>query len=170
MLYVAIILILYLYKVITFISVEISIILKYFNFEAFSFQNNMESTELEPQSTSIFDLNYVLNGCSNLSPDIEEDERAASPTVNMLNVNYEVTEWIGPWWKGACFRRQRKKTVLRDITVQLKSGLLTAILGNSGDMLCLKFWIRVERQHSIDLIIHVIIIPPLFPFFLEPPP
>ena len=108
-------------------------------FQAFSFQNNMESTELEPQSTSIFDLNYVLNGCSNLSPDIEEDERAASPTVNMLNVNYEVTEWIGPWWKGACFRRQRKKTVLRDITVQLKSGLLTAILGNSGDMLCLNF-------------------------------
>ncbi|KAK3094013.1 hypothetical protein FSP39_022934 [Pinctada imbricata] len=67
-----------------------------------------------------------------MSPDLEEEERMATPTLNLLNVNYEVTERIGPWWKGACLRRKRRKTVLHDITIQLKSGLLTAILGNSG--------------------------------------
>lgn len=92
----------------------------------------MDTREDEVESPSIFDLNYVLNSCSNFSPDLEEEERASKPTLNLLEVNYEVKERVGPWWKGACFRKQRKKTVLRDVTMQLKSGLLTAILGSSG--------------------------------------
>lgn len=95
-------------------------------------QKAMDTREDEVESPSIFDLNYVLNSCSNFSPDLEEEERASKPTLNLLEVNYEVKERVGPWWKGACFRKQRKKTVLRDVTMQLKSGLLTAILGSSG--------------------------------------
>lgn len=97
-------------------------------------QNAMDTREDEVESPSIFDLNYVLNSCSNFSPDLEEEERASKPTLNLLEVNYEVKERVGPWWKGACFRKQRKKTVLRDVTMQLKSGLLTAILGSSGSV------------------------------------
>ena len=94
----------------------------------------METREQEVESPSIFDLNYVLSSCSNFSPDLEEEERASKPTLNLLDVNYEVKERVGPWWKGACFRKQRKKSVLRDVTMQLKSGLLTAILGSSGSL------------------------------------
>lgn len=97
-------------------------------------QKAMDTREDEVESPSIFDLNYVLNSCSNFSPDLEEEERASKPTLNLLEVNYEVKERVGPWWKGACFRKQRKKTVLRDVTMQLKSGLLTAILGSSGSV------------------------------------
>lgn len=53
-------------------------------------------------------------------------------TLSIIGLNYTVTEWMGPWWKGACFRRQRKKIVLNDVTMQLKTGQITAILGNSG--------------------------------------
>jgi ABC-type multidrug transport system fused ATPase/permease subunit len=53
-------------------------------------------------------------------------------TLNISNVCYVVKEWVGPWWTGACFRKTRRKIVLRDISLQVKTGELTAILGNSG--------------------------------------
>ena len=66
----------------------------------------------------------------------EEEEPEIEPrssTLSIIGLNYTVKEWIGPWWKGACLRKQRKKIVLNDITMQLKSGQITAILGNSGN-------------------------------------
>ncbi|KAJ8308060.1 hypothetical protein KUTeg_012934 [Tegillarca granosa] len=87
---------------------------------------------MEVDEPSIFDLQYVLTSCSNVSPDIEEEERFAAPSLNLLGVNYEVKERVGSWYKGACFRPIRKKKVLRDITIQLRGGQLTALLGSSG--------------------------------------
>ncbi|OWF44862.1 ATP-binding cassette sub-family G member 5-like [Mizuhopecten yessoensis] len=81
---------------------------------------------------SIFDLHYVLSSCATMSPDEEEELRAARPTLNLLNVKYEVSEKVGPWWKGACFRRSKSKTVLRDFTAQFRGGEIVAILGSSG--------------------------------------
>lgn len=82
---------------------------------------------------SIFDLQYVLSSCAALSPDEEEELREARPTLNLLNVKYEVSQKIGPWWKGACFRASKSKTVLRDFTAQFRGGEIVAILGSSGN-------------------------------------
>ena len=68
---------------------------------------------------------------------VEEEKPEIEPrssTMSIIGLNYTVKEWIGPWWKGACLRKQRKKKVLTDITMQLKSGQITAILGNSGKL------------------------------------
>ena len=53
-------------------------------------------------------------------------------TLSVIGLTYVVKEWVGPWWKGACLRKQRRKVVLNDVTMQLKTGQITAILGNSG--------------------------------------
>ena len=79
-----------------------------------------------------YDLTYYLYGCSNRSPDADEEERQIIPTLNLLSVSYKVTEYVGPWGKGACFRQKQKKIVLNDISCQFRSGELTAILGSSG--------------------------------------
>jgi hypothetical protein len=44
-----------------------------------------------------YDLTYYLYGCSNQSPDADEEERQIIPTLNLLNVSYEITEYIRPW-------------------------------------------------------------------------
>jgi ABC-type glutathione transport system ATPase component len=62
---------------------------------------------------------------------VDTTEEAIS-SLSVQNVNYVVKEWVGPWWKGACFRKIRSKTVLRDISLHVKSAEITAILGNSG--------------------------------------
>ena len=62
----------------------------------------------------------------------EEELRAAIPTLNLLNVQYEVKTRIGPWWRGGPCRPFRTKTVLRDFTAQFNGGEITAILGSSG--------------------------------------
>ena len=73
----------------------------------------------------------------------DEDKGRTAPTtttVNILNTSYKVTVREGRWWKGCCFRPKVEKVVLQDINVQLRSGELTAILGNSGS-----FFLRRER-------------------------
>jgi ABC-type glutathione transport system ATPase component len=75
---------------------------------------------------------YYFNGCGALSMDPDEDEEQVIPTLNLLRINYNIKEFVGPWWKGACFRQRRTKTVLNNINVQFCSGELTAILGSSG--------------------------------------
>ncbi|XP_076095553.1 ATP-binding cassette sub-family G member 5-like [Mytilus galloprovincialis] len=72
-----------------------------------------------------------FNGCGNIL-DPDEDEEQIVPTLNLLNINYDIKQYVGPWWKGACFRKRQTKTVLSNINVQFKSGEMTAILGSSG--------------------------------------
>jgi hypothetical protein len=69
-----------------------------------------------------YDLTYYLYGCSNRSPDADEEERQIIPTLNLLNVGYEITEYIRPWWTGACFRQKQKKIILNEISCQFRSG------------------------------------------------
>ena len=52
--------------------------------------------------------------------------------VDVRDVTYTVREWQGSWWKGCCVRERKDKQVLRDVNVQVRSGQLTAVLGNSG--------------------------------------
>jgi ABC-type polysaccharide/polyol phosphate transport system ATPase subunit len=52
--------------------------------------------------------------------------------ASFSELSYNIKEFVGPWWKGACFRQRRTKTVLNNINVQFCSGELTAILGSSG--------------------------------------
>ncbi|VDI50556.1 ATP-binding cassette sub-family G member 5-like isoform X1 [Mytilus galloprovincialis] len=87
---------------------------------------------LMEENACFYDLTYYLNGCTNQNPDADEDERQITPTLNLLNISYNVSEFLGPWWKGACFRQKKQKRVLNDINIQFRSGELTAILGSSG--------------------------------------
>ena len=61
-----------------------------------------------------------------------EDILPLNSTLSVIGLSYTIKERLGPWWKGACFRKQRSKVVLNDVTMQLKTGQITAILGNSG--------------------------------------
>lgn len=63
---------------------------------------------------------------------VEGELHRSDNTLNIDNVGYVVNVRHGPWWKGACFRKVRKKTVLSNISMQVKAGKITAILGNSG--------------------------------------
>ncbi|KAK3598078.1 hypothetical protein CHS0354_014614 [Potamilus streckersoni] len=64
--------------------------------------------------------------------DVKKQELDETRTLSLLQVSYVVKQWAGPWWKGACLRPVLYKTVLSNITMQLKSGQITALLGNSG--------------------------------------
>ena len=68
------------------------------------------------------------------SPKIQttEDKLPQNSSLSIVSVTYVVKEWLGPWWKGACFRKQHQKVVLSDVTMQMKTGQITAVLGNSG--------------------------------------
>lgn len=77
--------------------------------------------------------NMVYDGNKNqITPNSSNGHDTGVKSLDVLNVKYVVREWVGSWWKGACFRRVREKVVLDDISLRLKSGEITAILGNSG--------------------------------------
>ena len=78
----------------------------------------------------------VVGSCFNFqSPKVNtaEDSVPHDSVLSIIRLNYTVKQWVGPWWKGACLRKQLEKRVLNDITMQIKSGQITAILGNSGN-------------------------------------
>lgn len=83
-------------------------------------------------TTSAFDIpvNYILGRCT--FGNWDDDDEETETTLSVLNVSYVVKERIGPWWKGACLRRIKHKIVLRDASMHMKSGQITAILGGSG--------------------------------------
>lgn len=101
-----------------------------------SFFQGKQVEILMEENACFYDLTYYLNGCTNQNPDADEDERQITPTLNLLNISYDVSEFLGPWWKGACFRQKKQKRVLNDINIQFRSGELTAILGSSGTFCC----------------------------------
>lgn len=100
------------------------------NYGAVSFQNG----GLNSVTGMVFDgnSNHVT---TNLDGDCT-DSTLGVKSLDVLNVRYVVREWVGSWWKGACFRKVRQKVVLDDISIRLKSGEITAILGNSGKYTC----------------------------------
>lgn len=64
--------------------------------------------------------------------DEEPDWRTKEFTLNLSEVTYTITETIGKWYQGACFRKKRQKRVLNNVTAQFKNGEITAVLGSSG--------------------------------------
>lgn len=83
-------------------------------------------------TTSAFDIpvNYILGRCT--FGHWDDDDEETETTLSVLNVSYVVKERVGPWWKGACLRRIKHKIVLRDVSMHMKTGQITAILGGSG--------------------------------------
>lgn len=61
--------------------------------------------------------------------------RGAENKLSLVGITLKVTYREGSWWKGCCLRNKISKDVLEDINLQLTSGQLTAILGNSGNVL-----------------------------------
>lgn len=62
----------------------------------------------------------------------ENTDKNFQQTLCVSDVTYVVKEYVGPWWRGACFRKTKRKTVLKNICLHVKAGEITAILGNSG--------------------------------------
>lgn len=72
------------------------------------------------------------NQVSTVNTEGEIQNTSYQSALSVSDVTYVVKEYVGPWWKGACFRRTRRKTVLKNVSLQVKAGEITAILGNSG--------------------------------------
>ncbi|XP_074662481.1 ATP-binding cassette sub-family G member 5-like [Tubulanus polymorphus] len=69
---------------------------------------------------------------SDAATQTSENPSPGDHTLSVQEVTYVVKETVGAWYKGACFREERKKTVLNGVNLHLVSGQITAILGNSG--------------------------------------
>jgi ABC-type glutathione transport system ATPase component len=57
---------------------------------------------------------------------------SGAPTLALQDINYRVRYRSGPWWRGACFRHQHVKHVLRDVNRALPAGQLIGLVGSSG--------------------------------------
>ena len=55
-------------------------------------------------------------------------------TLSILGLTYIVQKTEGSWWKGCCFRPKQLRRVLRNVSIHLKSGEVSALLGNSGKL------------------------------------
>ncbi|XP_053377061.1 ATP-binding cassette sub-family G member 5-like [Mercenaria mercenaria] len=89
------------------------------------------SISLASETTFQNTLSVGFNTKKNKVSPVSEVSDVTS-TLNVADVSYVVQEYVGPWWTGACLRKTRRKTVLQNISLQVKSGEITAILGNSG--------------------------------------
>ena len=70
-----------------------------------------------------------LNGRAGASVDAEKPTRHS---LDVKGVSYTVKYREGAWWRGACLRKQQQRHILRDVTLRVNSGSVTAVLGNSG--------------------------------------
>lgn len=99
----------------------------------------MDKTLLKSNNTDGFSSAVVVKGMyydkDNDTVLPITDKRPPKSALTVSNVGYVVKEWAGPWWKGSCFKKARRKLVLKDISFQVKAGEITAILGNSGKTL-----------------------------------
>ncbi|XP_052766024.1 ATP-binding cassette sub-family G member 5-like [Mya arenaria] len=93
---------------------------------------NYGATSVGYQNGGYSGTEYTTSEFTDQIPKPEHSVKDTFKYLDVYNVNYEVKEWVGPWWKGACFRKIRHKQVLNNVTLRLKSGEITAILGNSG--------------------------------------
>lgn len=87
-------------------------------------------------SETLHNANSADNDILTASGKPDSEINCGGSTLNIYNVGYVVKERVGPWWEGACFRKIKKKTVLRHISIQVTAGRMTAILGNSGKFTC----------------------------------
>ncbi|XP_041352324.1 ATP-binding cassette sub-family G member 5-like [Gigantopelta aegis] len=82
--------------------------------------------------TTLYEASHLLKkDVTPLVEDVDADT-ANFTTLTIRNLKYVINERRGPWWKGACFRKVRRKTVLNNVTMSIESGQLTAVAGSSG--------------------------------------
>ena len=82
-----------------------------------------ESAAQQQQQQQPHDTNGHANGTAHA-------QQASS--LDMRNIRYSVQVRYGQWWKGACLRQKHTRVILNDVTLRVKSGEITAVLGNSG--------------------------------------
>ncbi|KAL5008818.1 hypothetical protein ScPMuIL_014399 [Solemya velum] len=87
---------------------------------------------LDTEHLSLLGFRTILWNCVTVEPEEDEYEQEAVSALNVFNVSYVITERIGAWWSGCCFRGKRSKTVLDDVSFKFPIGELTGILGSSG--------------------------------------
>ena len=95
-----------------------------------------------PRDTQDPDSECIDNHCNQVRNDTKRGHVAngnlMKSTLSIRHVTYTVKETIGKWWKCHC-GKTRHKVVLKDISMHLKSGEVTAILGNSGKLKTVRF-------------------------------
>ncbi|XP_067682300.1 ATP-binding cassette sub-family G member 5-like [Haliotis asinina] len=84
-------------------------------------------------ASTLTEINGVFRPVSPTPSEVAcENDKTSAGIVSIRDVSYTVKEWMGPWWKGACFRERRQRKVLKNISMLLESGKMTAIIGSSG--------------------------------------
>ena len=85
--------------------------------------------------TTLFEASHLLQRDATPPVDDVDVDAAHVATLTIRHLKYVITERRGPWWRGACFRKARHKTVLNNVTMSIRSGQLTAVAGSSGELL-----------------------------------
>jgi hypothetical protein len=101
-----------------------------------SHSNGNQIMKGSPKSSAPFpnNSNSTLSESPSSSPTPTPGEGDQDvPTLALQDVNYRVRYRSGPWWRGACFRHQHVKRVLRDVTLALPAGQLIGLVGSSGE-------------------------------------
>ncbi|KAL8617304.1 hypothetical protein ACOMHN_061018 [Nucella lapillus] len=70
--------------------------------------------------------------CPTPNPRFVNEADTEVATLALQDVNYDVLYRTGRWWRGACFRHQHVKRVLRDVNMDFPTGQLIALVGSSG--------------------------------------
>ncbi len=83
----------------------------------------------EDTKSTCSDQDHLYNGTGN--PEFSPQD-LPSHTLRVDGVSYTVTHRTGSWWKGSFCKQKQEKLILNNVSVYLRSGELTAVLGNSG--------------------------------------
>lgn len=84
------------------------------------------SYNIRPQDSQKLDIE---NGGHSVLSGFHGDKQEG---LQVQDVTYTVAE--SPWWEGCCGRTKRIKPILQGVSLCVKRGQLTALLGNSGEL------------------------------------
>ena len=62
-----------------------------------------------------------------------DQEVVSDRSLSVLGCTYIVQGYHDPWWKGCCCRVQHQRAVLQNVSMHLRAGEVTGIMGNSGE-------------------------------------